>query len=568
MANEGHLEILKQGVEAWNEWREKDSKIRPDLSRTNIIGMNLIRANFINVNFIEANFDWRANLSESNLVLSTLKRANLRGVYLNSANLSRADLTMADLTGADLREANLSEATLRKTNLVGADLTGANFTGANLTEVNLNKAKLPAAHFTWQVNLNKANLSDAKLTGAALIGARLTEANLSGAKLCKASLLSADLTMADLSSADLRGADLTNANLSRANLAMANLSGAYLDNWNEISDDSVRLIEFVKQKLGYKNNWLKKIEKIDDGRAISVSMDNSSLLLKLDTDKNRLIEEFTYRNFYIEKEFIVEIENNNLNIYRNADLSRTNLTGANLKGVNFTWANLSEANLTNAQLIETNFEKANLTGCRIYGISAWGLEGEPQNQLNLIITPVGEPDITVDDLEVAQFIYLMINNKKIRKAIDTITSKVVLILGRFDISERKAVLDALREKLRNHKNSYLPVVFDFEKPHNRDITETVRTLAHLARFIIADITEPRSIPQELQAVIPDLKVPVQPLLLEGSTGEYTMFKDLKKKYHWVLAVYPYKGLSHLLASLEENVIAPAEMKLTEIKSDA
>src|SRR5262249_20430287 len=51
---------------------------------------------------------------------------------------------------------------------------------------------------------------------------------------------------------------------------------------------------------------------------------------------------------------------------------------------------------------------------------------------------------------------------------------------------RKAVLDALRDELR-HRN-YLPILFDFEKPSNRDITETVSTLAHLARFVIADIS--------------------------------------------------------------------------------
>jgi hypothetical protein len=71
---------------------------------------------------------------------------------------------------------------------------------------------------------------------------------------------------------------------------------------------------------------------------------------------------------------------------------------------------------------------------------------------------------------------------------------------------------------RRHRGC-LPVLFDFDKPTSRDLTETVRTLAHLARFIIADITEPRSIPQELQAIVPDLAVPVQPLLLKGSDGE-------------------------------------------------
>lgn len=83
--------------------------------------------------------------------------------------------------------------------------------------------------------------------------------------------------------------------------------------------------------------------------------------------------------------------------------------------------------------------------------------GTPESQRDLVITPDHQPAVTVDDLKVAQFIYLLLANPNIRAVIDTITSKVVLILGRFT-EERKAVLDALRDELRNHKLT--PVVFD------------------------------------------------------------------------------------------------------------
>jgi hypothetical protein len=76
-------------------------------------------------------------------------------------------------------------------------------------------------------------------------------------------------------------------------------------------------------------------------------------------------------------------------------------------------------------------------------VSAWRVKLDRAKQQNLIITPENEPEITVDNIEVAQFIYLMLNNEKVRDVIDTITSKTVLILGRFT-AERKAVLDALR----------------------------------------------------------------------------------------------------------------------------
>jgi hypothetical protein len=156
---------------------------------------------------------------------------------------------------------------------------------------------------------------------------------------------------------------------------------------------------------------------------------------------------------------------------------------------------------------------------------------------------------------------LLLNYERIRQVIETITSKVVLILGGFT-SDRKAVLDAIRDELR--QRDYLPILFDFEKPAGLDLTETISTLAHMARFIIADITEAKSIPQELQAIVPDLpSVPVQPLLLT-SEREYGMFEHFRR-YPWVLDTYYYDNLDDVLASVEDKVISPAE-KARELSS--
>ena len=252
-----------------------------------------------------------------------------------------------------------------------------------------------------------------------------------------------------------------------------------------------------------------------------------------------------------------------------ADLRKAKLSGAHLRGVNFGCADLTGADLVGADLCfshmnDTVLRKANLTGCFVYGMAVWDVDLDQTVQSDLcIIDPShidsARPKITVDRLEIAQFLYLLLTNREIRHVIDTITSKVVLILGRFT-PERKAVLDAIRDELR--KRDYLPVLFDFEKPSSRDITDTVSTLAHMAKFVIADITDAKSIPQELMAIVPALpSVPVQPVLL-ASQREYGMFEHFKR-FPWVLRPYLYKNQDRLLAALNEKVIGPAETKARE-----
>ena len=161
---------------------------------------------------------------------------------------------------------------------------------------------------------------------------------------------------------------------------------------------------------------------------------------------------------------------------RDANLSGADLTGADLRGADFSESNLSHADLTGAdlsgaQLIGTNLHDA-LTRSYVYGVSVWKIKvNASTKQQNLIITHFDEPEITVDNIKVAQFIYLLLNNQEIRDVIDTIGRKGVLLLGRFT-DGRIAVLERLREELR--KRDFLPRVFNFDKPEVKDFTEIVR----------------------------------------------------------------------------------------------
>jgi uncharacterized protein YjbI with pentapeptide repeats len=460
MANQEHLDILKQGVDAWNKWREEHPEVRPNLGGANLRDTDLREANLFGV-----------DLSEANLSSANLYQVQLSGADLKGANLSRTDFSAADLIKANLSNANLSGATIDAACLTVANLKGANLSWASLINALLNGADLRDSNLTGAM-LVEADLSRALLNNANLSTANLSRANLKGTHFNYANLSRANLKTSSLMEADLSGADLSYADLSQANLHRAYLVGSIL--------------------IG-------------------------------------------------------------------ANLKAANLKDTNLTEAVFVNADLSGANLRSANLVRTNLEKANLTGCSIHGISAWNVLLEGANQSNLIITDFGEPVITVDNLKVAQFIYLILNNKEIRDVIDTIAKKAVLILGRFT-PERKSILEAIRAVLRDQ--GYLPILFDFQKPASQDLTGTVSTLANISRFIIADLTDPSCSPYEIGLIAPYMK-PIKPLFQpsKAATYEFAMFQDLRKRYSWVLPIYRYKDHESLLALLQEKVIAPTEKKV-------
>jgi uncharacterized protein YjbI with pentapeptide repeats len=357
--------------------------------------------------------------------------------------------------------------------------------------------------------LSEANLGGANLGGADLYRVNLIEAKLSLANLIGGNLSGANLTGASLTRASLREANLGGANLARASLREANLGGANLGGANLCE---AGLSEATLTRANLREAGLSE-----------ANLTRASL--------------------------------------REANLGGANLGGANLRGADLSEANLGGADLQAAILIDTDFSGADLTGCRIYGVSAWSLKLEGAKQQNLVITRHDEPAITVDNIEVAQFIYRMLHNQKIRDVIDTITSKVVLILGRFT-QERKPVLEALREELRQRK--YLPILFDFEKPRSRNTDETITLLARMARFVVADISDAKSVLQELRAIVPDLpSVPVQPIIL-AMQEEPGMF-DFYRNFRSFLNVHRYASQEQLIADLGEKVIRPAELKVLDLQ---
>ena len=213
-------------------------------------------------------------------------------------------------------------------------------------------------------------------------------------------------------------------------------------------------------------------------------------------------------------------------------------------------------------MVDVDLSNADLTGCHIYGVSVWGLKlSDETKQRNLIITRTDEPEVTVDNIEVAQFVYLLLCNEKIRDVIDTVGKKGVLLLGRFT-EGRIALLERLRAELR--ERGYLPIVFNFDKPETKDFTETVRLLAGLSRFVIADVSNPKSAPLELQATVPEIMIPFLPIIEEGETP-FAMLEDLWIKHRdWVFEPLHYSSPDALIGALDKEIIGPAEIRFDEL----
>jgi uncharacterized protein YjbI with pentapeptide repeats len=368
----------------------------------------------------------------------------------------------------------------------------------------LRGADLRDKNFFWSEELSPANFAFADLSGADLSGSNLRGVTFQSAILeetyfHRANLIHANFTDADLTLADLSESDLGGATFVNAKINMARLTRADLTGAN---------------------------------------LTNAELM-------NSDLQDTNLRKATLKK----------------ANLEKANLIEANLRDSDCQQANFRDTQMCGAVLIRVNFQEADFTGSTIYGISAWKLKLEKSIQKNLVITDVGEPAVTVDDMEVAQFIHLLLSNEKIRNVIDTIASKVVLILGRFK-PERKRILEVIRDELR--KYNYLPVLFDFERPTSKSFIGTVSTLAHMARFVIADFTEPRIVLQEVQHIVSTLHVPVQPILLVGEQ-EPVELPDLRINHRSLMDTYRYRDGDGLLKSLCDEIIKPAEAKVVEIQ---
>lgn len=202
MAKPEHVAKLKEGVDAWNNWRWDNQDVKPDLSGANLRGIklslaNLIDTNFSNVDLIDADLS-KAKLKRADFFRAILIGTDFKEANLEEANLWETNLTQADFSGALVKKALLHGAKICNTNLCGACLDGVDFSGANFTGANLEGASLLGA-----------DLSDTHFIRANLYRAHLGSANLRRTKISESILLETNIGMTYLNNCIISDCDLS-----------------------------------------------------------------------------------------------------------------------------------------------------------------------------------------------------------------------------------------------------------------------------------------------------------------------------------------------------------------------
>jgi hypothetical protein len=168
MSSDDHSAILREGQQAWNDWRAANPGVQPvlrgaDLSDEDLSGLNLAEADLSD-----------AELFQTDLSKVNLKMAILKGADLSGANLAGADLYKLDAAGTTFLETDLSGTYSAESTFTGCDLRGATMSGADFSGADLSGARLSSA------DLRGTNLSRADLTGADLKNSHLGSTDLSG----------------------------------------------------------------------------------------------------------------------------------------------------------------------------------------------------------------------------------------------------------------------------------------------------------------------------------------------------------------------------------------------------
>lgn len=356
-----------------------------------------------------------------------------------------------------------------------------------------------------------------------------------------------DLSHADLREMNLKGRDLSWANFNGSDLRRADMSGAVFDmatfrgadlSEADFGSKEVRTDHLVQLFAGASLFSVDMRDaNLSKARLVGVDMSGADLRGAILTGAN--------------------LEQANLDQANGAGakLISANLQRANLFAADFSGADLHEANLCKAHLLATILHRADISRCDASGIEGGGAYLDKTSQADLFIQ-YHSIHVSMDGLEVAQFISSVYSQPQMWQFVDQLTTKIVLLLGNFG-KERRRIINILKKEVQRRK--FIPVTCNFEYPENRDVSDE---LLRIAQFVIADVTEVDRLAKDLPRVsLQHPSVPVQ-LLVQMLADDYGVMEELAASPS-VLEPYRYQQVEDIQRDASA-LIDRAEQKVKEL----
>ncbi|MCE1248442.1 MAG: pentapeptide repeat-containing protein [Firmicutes bacterium] len=163
--NQTHYDLLKSGVDKFNQWRKRNISVQVDLTGSDFSGMDLDEVNFSGALLHNSLF------TKTSLIGADFAQANVSG-----CDFTGADCSLAIFTGAVGSNSKFINTNLRKAKMILGHFNDSDFTGANLSNSDFREARMDGAI------VEEAKTSGASFHGVDINLVRTGNQKLKGAK--------------------------------------------------------------------------------------------------------------------------------------------------------------------------------------------------------------------------------------------------------------------------------------------------------------------------------------------------------------------------------------------------
>ena len=219
------------------------------------------------------------------------------------------------------------------------------------------------------------------------------------------------------------------------------------------------------------------------------------------------------------------------------------------------WRNVD---LRHASFFRVNCDGASFENCNVFGLGVCELAGQLRRESRLLCGEGPDP-LLLNDLRFAPFLHELAYEDAFGRVVEALTAKFVLILGRFT-DDRKPILDRLRRALRHF--GYVPHLVDYDC--KQSWLHVVKTAAMCSRFVIADLTEPRSVPAEVVEILRLRETLIVAPIVQAGYDEPPIFGELRATGQ-LLTKYEYRDADVLIRHLATAVIEPCETTIERME---